>query len=319
MPKKQTKRRPKEPLLDNGDLSHKLQAALEAIFVQFDADGDGALNTEELQAFARACNDGDGFQHDEMVEIKNIFDVTEGGALTCKGFLQMYHTQTVARPQDTWRDLRALGFDTQLTRVDSGTTGALKASPSDSQPAKKSDAAVGDLMAHCDKSDRLYTAGKHQDALRAAMSALQLNEQSAVAHRCVGRALFALGRVDAAERSWKRAIELDGSTSASPGSGSPGSRCSTGAELEDSHTSPKQTFAADVDPSPAIDPAGTSDMGNASSPAAHDADVQARVDTEGPSADSATTAVPTSCIYESMRQHLTHSGRFRDRQNRQVR
>ena len=75
-------------------------------------------------------------------------------------------------------------------------------------PSKASAADTARANEKCEESDALYTDGKADAALRAALAAIQLDGALADAHRCAGRALFALGRVEMAERSWKRAIEL---------------------------------------------------------------------------------------------------------------
>jgi hypothetical protein len=215
-PTKVKSKTPKVALLDGGDLSHALQGALESVFARFDADHDGALSETELQAFARACNGGETFEDEELDEIRQFFDTTPHGCLTRKGFLQMYHTQTLARPHDTWSDLKALGFNNNLERADGGCSGVRRAalSPEASAERVPSTLVTLDAAAQCARSDELYTAGKHFEALRAGMVAMQQDQGCAEAHRCVGRALYALGRVEAAERSWQRAAELEGTTSA---------------------------------------------------------------------------------------------------------
>ena len=105
----------KVALLDSNDwLSAPLLKALQATFQRFDADGDGMLCVAELQAFARACNYGDELDEDELEQIQQYFDTDHSGKLTLKGFHEMYHMQTKARPKDTWKDMRALGFDGTL-------------------------------------------------------------------------------------------------------------------------------------------------------------------------------------------------------------
>ena len=199
-------------LLDGDWFTHEAASALETAFTRFDRDGDNALCEAELQAFARACNNGVAFEREELDEIRTYFDTNEADALTRKGFLQLYHTQTVARPADTWKDLKALGFNSKLQPADdqakppAALTVASAALPSDVTPTSEGPSVV----AHCSRADDLYTHGDHKESLRAAMAAMALDAQSAQAHRCVGRALYALGRVDAAERSWQRANELSG-------------------------------------------------------------------------------------------------------------
>ena len=94
---------------DWSGLPAALPEVLGSIFERFDADGDGVLTTSELQSFAYACNNGEVFEDDELEQIHTFFETTAAGALTRKGFFQMIHTQTNARPKDTATDLRALG------------------------------------------------------------------------------------------------------------------------------------------------------------------------------------------------------------------
>jgi hypothetical protein len=121
------------------DLSPAFASALDAIFGRFDRDGDGVLSLGEIQAFARACNDGREFDDEELDEIRDFLDTDDDGNLTRGGFRQLYHTQTGARPNDTWRDLRALGFDDQLRPHDAD---APPAGASSSSAASSSNAAA---------------------------------------------------------------------------------------------------------------------------------------------------------------------------------
>ena len=196
-------------LLDGDWFTHDAAKALEQTFLRFDTDRDGALCTPELQAFARACNGGEEFDEDELEQIKKYFQTDAKHALTRKGFLQMYHTQTVARPNDTWKDLQALGFNHRLElSAEAAAEQAAAKSAAEASICHDAPAGRADLAALCDESDTRYTAGKHAEALRAALNALQLDANSIVANQCAGRALFALGRVEAAERSWAKANAL---------------------------------------------------------------------------------------------------------------
>ncbi|PRP86718.1 hypothetical protein PROFUN_02867 [Planoprotostelium fungivorum] len=108
---------PKPPLIDkkSGDFTQKAQKAFEEIFARFDQDKDGALNSVELDAFATACN-GTPFDDSSKQEIIDYFDVTDDNALTLKGFLEMYHTQTSGDSSETWKDLTKLGYNGQLEK-----------------------------------------------------------------------------------------------------------------------------------------------------------------------------------------------------------
>lgn len=102
MPAKKSKGKskggPKVPLFDDDDwLSPPLLKMLNDVFARFDIDADGALSESELQAFARACNDGTALDTDELDQIKQYFDTDSSGRLTLKGFHEMYHMQTSSR------------------------------------------------------------------------------------------------------------------------------------------------------------------------------------------------------------------------------
>ena len=111
MPPKKGRRK---QLLHGDWLDPQLERVLLEIFGRFDVDSDGALNEGELQAFAGACNNGETLPEDELQQIADYFEVTDDGALTKAGFFQMVYMQTVSRPQDTWNDLKALGYDESL-------------------------------------------------------------------------------------------------------------------------------------------------------------------------------------------------------------
>src|SRR5690349_17170058 len=98
---------PKIQLIDDDtdEFHPKCKEALEEIFHRFDLDKDGALNDEELNNFAIACNEKP-FSEEDKQQIRDYFDVTKDQHLTERGFLEMYHIQTSAEPKETWRDLR---------------------------------------------------------------------------------------------------------------------------------------------------------------------------------------------------------------------
>ncbi|KAG0226914.1 hypothetical protein BGW41_004022 [Actinomortierella wolfii] len=104
-------------LLDEEDcLIQEAEDALMEIFDRYDVDKDGALNDEELDAFARDTN-GDVFDEDTRAEITGFLDVNDKGHLTKKGFLQMYNLQTPNDPEETWKDLQKHGYDSNLKLV----------------------------------------------------------------------------------------------------------------------------------------------------------------------------------------------------------
>ena len=169
-------------LTSDQELTEKLREVLLAVFESFDADRDGALSTVELQAFARACNDGDEFDEDELEQTRTFFETDAAGGLTRVGFVQMYDMQTKSRPADTWTDLTALGCV--------GSDGELQPPP---RPAGA--------------AEEPQTASAAEEELTAALGALRASKTADVYDR-VGAALRALGRDEQAERMDAAAAKL---------------------------------------------------------------------------------------------------------------
>jgi len=246
MPAKKAKAKggPKVPLLDDDDwLSPPLLTMLNAVFARFDIDADGALSESELQAFARACNDGTALDADELDQIRQYFDTDSSGRLTLKGFHEMYHMQTSSRcapslavptrvtlsasshpcararcarrPEDTWKDARALGYNNQLEPVEqqaqpsSAASAAAAAAPSAAPPA---DAAASPAASPAAAAAAAAASGGEagmKEALRAALAAVAAAPNDPAAHRRCGEALLALGRGEAAARSMAKAGALE--------------------------------------------------------------------------------------------------------------
>ena len=101
---------------ESGDLIPQCEAALKEIFDRFDEDKDGSLSNEEIDNFAKACNGGNTLSATEKEELKN-FDHTAEGNITLTGFLQMYSLQTMAAEEETWKDLKTLGYNDELQLV----------------------------------------------------------------------------------------------------------------------------------------------------------------------------------------------------------
>ncbi|KAI9175809.1 hypothetical protein H9P43_006173 [Blastocladiella emersonii ATCC 22665] len=108
------------PLLDDDDMfMPAFDKALRSIFERFDADKDGYLNVDEVQAFAVATN-GKKFDEDTMAEIALYFgddDQKPTMMVSVTGFMDMYHLQSQNDEDETWKDLTRLGFDHELNPV----------------------------------------------------------------------------------------------------------------------------------------------------------------------------------------------------------
>jgi hypothetical protein len=177
----------KQGLLEkNGDLTKQLKAVLREVFDRFDVDRDGALSKAELEAFAVASKTGENLSQDEIKQLGTFFDTNESGDLTHKGFEQMYLMQTASTPEDTWRDIKALGYDKTLELR--GTSAPPPPPPS---------------------TDGKKDPAEAMSELRTALMELKLKPDEAGAHRRVGVCYEQLGKEDAAKREFAYAEELE--------------------------------------------------------------------------------------------------------------
>eukprot|EP00656_Telonema_subtile_P021553 TRINITY_DN2258_c0_g4_i1.p1 TRINITY_DN2258_c0_g4~~TRINITY_DN2258_c0_g4_i1.p1 ORF type:complete len:169 (-),score=43.26 TRINITY_DN2258_c0_g4_i1:268-774(-) len=102
-------------LTADGVLTPDFQTVLVELFQRFDVDGDGHLSEAELKAYSGAANaDGREFESEELEQITGCFDWVQGKGLSIDGWLDMYHTQTGGDEDETWGDLRHLGYDGNL-------------------------------------------------------------------------------------------------------------------------------------------------------------------------------------------------------------
>ncbi|EGG22411.1 hypothetical protein DFA_04532 [Cavenderia fasciculata] len=140
-------------LLDKEDdyFLESVEKALKEIFARYDKDGDGALSIEELNAFAIGCN-GQAFDQDSIESIQESFDVTDDDKqyLTLKGFMEMYLLQSSAEPEETWKDIKKHGYNTDFklttttTTPSTSTTTTNTASSSDSSSLVSTSTQIND-------------------------------------------------------------------------------------------------------------------------------------------------------------------------------
>lgn len=100
-------------------LSDKFINALTCLFKRYtegNADGEG-MSVTQLQAFSRACNAGKPFTEDEIEQIQTYFQTDGNKGLTLNGWLDMYSTQTIAAPRETWNDMIAQGYAKALVEA----------------------------------------------------------------------------------------------------------------------------------------------------------------------------------------------------------
>ncbi|KAJ1909895.1 hypothetical protein IWQ60_010932 [Tieghemiomyces parasiticus] len=133
------------PLLDeDGDLTPEFDRALVEIFGRYAKTNPESLDEAELRAYSTFCN-GTPFSDDDLEDILGNLDSTEDGKrLTVAGFVQLYHLQTAGGDEEeTWRDLRKHGYDSQLRLVSAADSTETKPDPStdaDAAPAESSTA-----------------------------------------------------------------------------------------------------------------------------------------------------------------------------------
>lgn len=97
---------------DEGDITAEFEQCLKAIFSKYcsPASSDGvlahqaAMSSDALDTWARDTN-GLPLPQEQKDELLECMDVTDDGALTFKGFLQLYQLQTESDPEETWKDL----------------------------------------------------------------------------------------------------------------------------------------------------------------------------------------------------------------------
>mmetsp|Transcript_7350 Transcript_7350/g.13248 ORF Transcript_7350/g.13248 Transcript_7350/m.13248 type:complete len:822 (-) Transcript_7350:36-2501(-) len=97
------------------ELTVQGEKALNEVFKRLDADLDGVLNKQELNAFMQ-MTEGCAMQDEVFDWIMQTFDSFEGG-LTADGFRQcyMYMWEASGRDEETiWRDLIYMGYDRHL-------------------------------------------------------------------------------------------------------------------------------------------------------------------------------------------------------------
>eukprot|EP00310_Coccolithus_braarudii_P020920 CAMPEP_0183341156 /NCGR_PEP_ID=MMETSP0164_2-20130417/7447_1 /TAXON_ID=221442 /ORGANISM="Coccolithus pelagicus ssp braarudi, Strain PLY182g" /LENGTH=242 /DNA_ID=CAMNT_0025511391 /DNA_START=193 /DNA_END=921 /DNA_ORIENTATION=- len=212
-----SKRAPAAQLLDGDFLSSELQAVLTAIFHRFDVDSDGALNAYEVQSYTRTCNGGEGLDDDELEQMRQYFDKDGDGNLTLRGFFQMYHLQTQARPVDTWNDLKALGYNKALQPVtaDAVADSERRASGAEKGSVQPPATALAPAAEAPTMGEVEQVAAKEE--LRASLVGVQEHPEGPEAHRRVAAALQALGRGDAANRSLRQAEALEASNACETG------------------------------------------------------------------------------------------------------
>lgn len=175
----------------NGSLTEPFRKVLGEVFRRFDVDKDGSLSPAELEAFAVASGTGSKIDEDERKQLGVLFDADKSGNITKKGFEQMYMMQVGHNADDVWRDVEKLGYTKSLELLDPAA-----AETEEAKEAEKAEAAArqAELM----------------EEMKAALMELKVNQESAGAHRRMGEALEALGRSEAAAKSFLKASELDG-------------------------------------------------------------------------------------------------------------
>lgn len=104
-------------LIENKMMTERFHDVLQIIFEFFDKDRDECWNPSELSAFFVAVNGTPPSKEDVWFIRKNC-KTTKRGYLTFEGFLELQLAQAAGGVQETWNDLKKLGFDNSLQPID---------------------------------------------------------------------------------------------------------------------------------------------------------------------------------------------------------
>ncbi|KAI9137450.1 hypothetical protein BKA69DRAFT_1128192 [Paraphysoderma sedebokerense] len=108
------------------DFTPEFEAVLNEIFERYDKDNDNEWSLQELQNYAIDMN-GVEFDADTLSEIYSFFTTSPNSSdpdgrpnLTKAGFLELYHLQSTNDEDETWKDLKKLGYAEDLKLIGKG-------------------------------------------------------------------------------------------------------------------------------------------------------------------------------------------------------
>jgi hypothetical protein len=108
-------------LFRDGTMTKQFYLVLRTVFAQFDADGDGAWNLKELDRFHQQVN-GEPASSEFVKFVRGALQTNSKGNLVFEGLLQLFANQAAGDvaegSEETWKDLKSLGFDEQLRQID---------------------------------------------------------------------------------------------------------------------------------------------------------------------------------------------------------
>jgi len=107
---------PPSTLIQGDSMTPQFHQVLEQVFERFDVNKDGALDKSELNTFHLTVN-GEPLKDASFQVLTENLECNSSGALTLNGFKNFYHLQTLSDSNETLKDLKALGFDSDLIPI----------------------------------------------------------------------------------------------------------------------------------------------------------------------------------------------------------
>jgi hypothetical protein len=85
--------------------------------VNFTPDKDGTWNDNEFAKYYQVVN-GIPMPQTDLIYFKTNFETNDEGNLTREGFFQIYSLQTINGADETWKDLKQLGYNENLIKTE---------------------------------------------------------------------------------------------------------------------------------------------------------------------------------------------------------
>ncbi|KAM9992288.1 hypothetical protein ACTFIY_009730 [Dictyostelium cf. discoideum] len=103
-------------IIINGGVTKKFITVLREIFDRFDRNKDNCLNKAEMKLYSKAVN-GQELDLQSLQSMLDGYDSHPRNGLTFTGFVELYVNQTIEDSSETLKDLKTLGYDSELKLI----------------------------------------------------------------------------------------------------------------------------------------------------------------------------------------------------------